>query len=104
MCPWEPATVTVTWLPITWAQTMVSASHWVGLTLPGMIDAPGSFSGRLSSPNPERGPEPSRRPSLAIFFRPEERRVGEEGVGACSSWLSPYRSKNKKHQQQHNKQ
>ena len=24
---------------------MVSASHWVGLTLPGMIDEPGSFSG-----------------------------------------------------------
>ena len=24
---------------------MVSASHWVGFTLPGMIDEPGSFSG-----------------------------------------------------------
>ena len=24
---------------------MVSASHWVGLTLPGMIEEPGSFSG-----------------------------------------------------------
>ena len=49
---------------------MVSASAWVGLTLPGMIEEPGSFSGRISSPRPERGPEPSRRMSLAILNRP----------------------------------
>ena len=55
------------WLPNTCTQTMVSASHWVGLTLPGMIDEPGSFSGSASSPRPERGPEPSRRMSLAIL-------------------------------------
>ena len=47
---------------------MVSASHWVGLTLPGMIELPGSFSGSRSSPSPERGPEPSQRMSLAIFI------------------------------------
>ena len=46
---------------------MVRASAWVGLTLPGMIEEPGSFSGRCSSPRPERGPEPSSRMSLAIF-------------------------------------
>src|ERR1700721_2511207 len=40
------------------------------LTLPGMIEDPGSFSGRISSPRPERGPEPSRRISLAILNRP----------------------------------
>ena len=61
--------MTVTWLPITWAQTMVSASHWVGLTLPGMIDEPGSFSGSRSSPKPQRGPEPSSRTSFAILVR-----------------------------------
>ncbi len=33
-----------------------------------MIDEPGSFSGRLSSPSPQRGPEPSQRMSLAIFI------------------------------------
>jgi hypothetical protein len=33
---------------------MVIASHCVGLTLPGMIEEPGSFSGRISSPRPER--------------------------------------------------
>jgi hypothetical protein len=55
-------------LPMTWQQSMVSASHWVGLTLPGMIELPGSFSGMLSSPSPERGPEASQRMSLAIFI------------------------------------
>ena len=32
-------------LPITWQHSIVIASHWVGLTLPGMIELPGSFSG-----------------------------------------------------------
>ena len=40
----------------TWAQTMVRASHWVGLTLPGMMLLPGSFSGSLSSPRPHLRP------------------------------------------------
>src|SRR6266852_2739001 len=44
------------------------ASHSVGLTLPGMIDEPGSFSGSSSSPKPQRGPEASQRISLAIFI------------------------------------
>jgi hypothetical protein len=47
---------------------MVIASLWVGFTLPGMIEEPGSFSGRISSPRPERGPEASQRMSLAIFM------------------------------------
>ena len=42
-------------MPMTCAQTIVSASHCVGLTLPGMIDEPGSFSGSEISPRPERG-------------------------------------------------
>ena len=54
---------------MTCAATMVSASHCVGLTLPGMMDDPGSFSGRLSSPRPQRGPEPRYRMSLAIFIK-----------------------------------
>ncbi len=52
------------------AQTMVIASTWVGLTLPGMIDEPGSFSGSCNSPRPERGPLPARRMSLAILNTP----------------------------------
>ena len=43
-------------LPNTWTATMVKASHWVGLILPGMIEEPGSFSGIFSSPMPARGP------------------------------------------------
>ena len=48
---------------------MTMASHWVGLTLPGMMELPGSLSGRRSSPRPQRGPEASQRMSLAIFMR-----------------------------------
>ena len=48
--------------------TIVIASDWVGLTLPGMIDEPGSFSGIRSSPIPVRGPDASHRTSLAIFI------------------------------------
>ena len=48
---------------------MVTASHWVGLTLPGMMEEPGSFSGMVISPRPSLGPEASQRMSLAIFIR-----------------------------------
>ena len=34
-----------------------------------MIEEPGSFSGRINSPKPERGPEPRKRMSLAILNR-----------------------------------
>src|SRR5207253_757790 len=66
--PWEPATAMVVSFPMTWQHTMVMASDWVGLTLPGMIEDPGSFSGNTNSPRPLRGPDPSRRMSLAIFI------------------------------------
>ncbi len=59
---------TATSLPITCAAIIVSASHCVGLTLPGMIELPGSFSGILISPRPDRGPLASQRTSLAIFI------------------------------------
>src|ERR1700679_1098219 len=49
-------------------QTITIASHWVGLTLPGMIEEPGSFSGKSNSPNPQRGPDASHRISLATFI------------------------------------
>src|SRR5260370_27747339 len=66
--PCEPATAIAVSLPITWIHTIVIASLWVGLTLPGMIDEPGSFSGSVSSARPQRGPEPIQRMSLAIFI------------------------------------
>ena len=49
-CPLEPPTETATALPITCAQTIVRASDCVGLTLPGMMEEPGSLAGRTSSP------------------------------------------------------
>ena len=61
--------------PITWTATMVRASHWVGLTLPGMMEEPGSFSGMEISPNPHRGPEASQRTSLASLHQ-----VGGQGL------------------------
>src|SRR3954451_24938565 len=76
--------VTAVWLPNTWQQTMVIASHWVGLTLPGMIDEPGSFSGRINSPKPERGPEPSSLMSLAILNRP----VATEVSAPCANTIA----------------
>ena len=48
---------------------MVKASACVGLTFPGMMEEPGSFSGSFSSPNPHRGPEPRYRISCAILKR-----------------------------------
>src|SRR5258706_514888 len=66
--PWEPPKLMATSFPMTWHETMVSASHCVGFTLPGMIELPGSFSGIESSPMPQRGPLASRRISLAIFM------------------------------------
>ena len=54
-------------LPKTWQAAMVSASAWVGFTLPGMMELPGSFSGIEISPMPLRGPLASRRMSLAIL-------------------------------------
>ena len=60
---------TATSFPITCAATIVSASDCVGLTLPGMIELPGSFSGIVISPRPDRGPDESQRTSFAIFIR-----------------------------------
>ena len=53
---------------MTWMAIITIASHCVGLTLPGMIDEPGSLAGSSSSPRPHRGPEASHRMSLAIFI------------------------------------
>lgn len=60
------------------------ASHW-GVTLPGMIELPGPFSGMLISPSPERGPEAGQRTSAAIFqqrggYRLERAMGMHEGV------------------------
>src|SRR5437016_4823476 len=66
--PWEPAKAIALSSESTWMQTITMASHWVGLTLPGMIEDPGSLAGRTSSLRPQRGPDASHRMSLAIFI------------------------------------
>ena len=65
--PCDAAMDTATSLPMTCTATIVTASHWVGLTLPGMIDEPGWRGGRLISFSPQRGPDESSRRSLQIF-------------------------------------
>ena len=66
--PCELATAITVSFPISWQHTIVIASHWVGLTLPGIIDEPGSLLGISNSPRPQRGPEDNQRISLAIFI------------------------------------
>ena len=66
-CPPSAAIVTVRSLPITRKQTMLTTSGITGLTLPGMIEEPGCFAGRLISRRPQRGPDDSSRRSLQTF-------------------------------------
>ena len=80
--PSAPPMVTATSEAMTWMATISMASAWVGLTLPGMIEDPGSLAGKISSSIPVRGPEPSQRRSLAILnevtaaaFRPACARI-----------------------------
>src|ERR1700722_8034921 len=55
--PCDPANAIVESSDSTWMQTMTMASHWVGLTLPGMIEDPGSLAGAadLDHPGPLAG-------------------------------------------------
>ena len=66
---YDPANATAEWSLMTWMQTITMASHWVGLTSPGMIELPGSLAGSFSAAAPARGLEASQRMSLAIFIR-----------------------------------
>src|SRR5438046_337966 len=65
-----PAASAIAWsLPDTWKHTIWTASATEGLTLPGMIDEPGSTSGRISSPRPAAGPEARSLRSKQILPR-----------------------------------
>ena len=86
--PCEPAIPMVASLPITCTQTIVMASLWVGFTLPGMIDEPGSFSGRISSPRPARGPDASQRMSLAIFISDTASVLSAPLANTSASWAA----------------
>lgn len=80
--------LTVVWLPMTCAATIVIASHCVGLTFPGIMLLPGSFSGKLSSPNPQRGPEPRYRMSLAIFMSEQAMTLRAPWASTRASWVA----------------
>src|ERR1035437_8385187 len=82
--PCDPAHPTAAVAPCTCTQTIVIASHCVGLTLPGMIDDPGSFSGIDSSPSPHRGPEASQRISLEIFIND----AAKVSIAPCANTIS----------------
>ena len=56
------------------------------LTLPGIMDDPGSFSGRLSSPRPHLGPEPRNLMSLAIFMREQATTLHAPLTSTMASW------------------
>ena len=65
--PSEPAKLIDVLFPITCTHTMLNASICVGLIFPGIIDEPGSFSGKLNSPKPDLGPEANNLISLIIL-------------------------------------
>ncbi|MNE40614.1 hypothetical protein D3C80_1346460 [compost metagenome] len=85
-CPWLAAKPIAVSLPSTWQASIDRASHWVGLTLPGMIELPGSLAGRRTSAMPPRGPEPSRRRSLASFIRATARVFRPPARVVSGSW------------------
>ena len=51
-----------------------------------MIEEPGSFSGRISSPRPARGPDPSQRMSFAIFMRLVASVLSAPEAKTAASW------------------
>ena len=53
-----------------------------------MIELPGSFSGSLSSPRPQRGPEPSRRMSLAILMQAVAMTLSAPDSSTIASWAA----------------
>jgi hypothetical protein len=57
--------------------TITIASHWVGLTFPGMIEEPGSFSGSSNSPRPQRRPEATLKDAALQSGNIDERRFDE---------------------------
>ena len=82
---WLPAKPIAASLPKTCTHTCVSASHCVGLTLPGMMLEPGSLEGMESSWKPQRGPDADHRTSLAIFISEPARRFKAPLISTTAS-------------------
>ena len=82
-----PPIAIVASLPMTWAQTMATASGMTGLTLPGMMLEPGCSAGSAISPIPASGPEFIQRRSLAIFVRLTASTRSWPDASTAASWL-----------------
>src|ERR1051325_6495260 len=78
--PLAPPKLMATSLPNTCAASMVMASDCVGFTLPGMIELPGSFSGIVISPMPERARR-GATPRRWRFFSQARARGLQRAVG-----------------------
>lgn len=68
--------------------TTFDRKMWDWCRIPGMILLPGSFSGRLSSPSPQRGPEARKRMSLAIFIRLTATVFKAPDTSTMASWAA----------------
>lgn len=60
----------------------------MGLTFPGIIELPGSFSGKESSPNPDLGPLPKNLISFAILCN-EQAKVFKLPENSTNASLPP---------------
>ena len=69
-CRWPCAAekLIVVSFPITLLETIDTASHCVGFILPGIIELPGSFAGKIISENPALGPDDNNLKSFEILF------------------------------------
>ena len=84
--PEAPPIPTATSFPITCAQTIVIASDWVGFTLPGMIELPGSFSGIDDFAEAGARTGGSQRTSLAIFISADASVLSAPCSATSGSW------------------
>ena len=75
-------------LPNTCAAIIVNASHWVGFTLPGMIEDPGSLSGINNSPIPLLGPLLNILTSFAIFIKLTATVFNAPCASTIASWAA----------------
>ena len=69
-CRWPCAAekLIVVSFPITLLETIDTASHCVGFILPGIIELPGSFAGKIISEKPALGPDDNNLKSFDILF------------------------------------
>lgn len=64
------------------------AHHPLPAPVPGIMEEPGSFSGRESSPRPQRGPEPRKRMSFAIFMIEQAITLRAPETSTMASWAA----------------